>query len=580
MRQFNINDLKRTKYIFFTGKGGVGKTSIACSSAVTFADMGYKVLLVSTDPASNLQDVFDTELSSQATPIKGVDNLFVSNLDPIKAAEEYKEKVVGPFRGKLPDVAIQNMEEQLAGSCTVEIAAFNEFTSFLADDSKSKDIDYIVFDTAPTGHTLRLLQLPTAWDAFISESTHGNSCLGQLSGFEDQKDNYKIALRNLADESLTTMVLVARPEMPTLVEADRASKELAEIGIINQILLVNGVMEDHDDELSKGLYNNQQQVINNIPRHLKNIEVYQLPLRSYNITGLEAVRNFFVSDTISESSQVVENIDLPSLKDLVEDIISNNKRIVFTMGKGGVGKSSIANALALALSNRNIPTHLASTDPAAVSSTFVSDHQLLEVSYIDEKNELENYQNEVLAKARETMDEDQLSYIEEDLRSPCTQEIAVFQAFAKIVEKSENQVVIIDTAPTGHTLLLIDSTMSYHKEVSRTQGNVPKSVQELLPKLRDPKLTEVIIIALAQTTPVFEAMRLQQDLKRAEIAVRWWVINNTFVHTSSENALLKAKAQTESEWISKVNQHTQGKVVLVDYTDKEITNEVLLEWTN
>ena len=331
MKGFNIENIKLTKYLFFTGKGGVGKTSAACATAVALADEGKKVLLISTDPASNLQDVFETELDGKAKPIKGVDNLEVINLDPLEAAHNYKESVVAPFRGKLPDSVIENMEEQLSGSCTVEIAAFNEFSNFITNPKLNTEYDNIIFDTAPTGHTLRMLQLPSAWTGFISESTHGASCLGQLSGLEAKKEIYKQAVQNLSDESVTTLVLVTRPDKTPLNEIARASKELSEIGIKNQILVINGLLEHYDDDLSESIFNKQKLALENMPDMLTEFDTYTIALRSYNITGIDSIRNLLKKDQINEQKVEVKG-KLFNLDDVVSDLVKNNRKVIFTMG--------------------------------------------------------------------------------------------------------------------------------------------------------------------------------------------------------------------------------------------------------
>lgn len=577
MNSFNPQKIKLTKYLFFTGKGGVGKTSAACATAVTLADKGKKVLLVSTDPASNLQDVFSTELTNKGTPIKDVPNLIVANLDPIKAAAEYRESVIAPYRGKLPDAVLANMEEQLSGSCTVEVAAFNEFSNFITDEKAQKEYDYILFDTAPTGHTLRMLQLPSAWSNFISENTHGASCLGQLSGLESRRYIYKQAVETLANRKLTTLILVARPEIAPLKEAERASKELSAIGVNNQVLVINGVLTSFDDRISEGLYRKQQAALIKMPPHLESTEKYYIPLRAYNITGLENVRAFLTQDHYKVSQEKLKNKIIPGLKNIIDDIDKTGKKVIFTMGKGGVGKTTIAAAIAMGLSAKGKKVHLTTTDPAAHLKFVIDEKSGITLSHIDEQKELKKYQDEILEKARKTMSEDDVAYVEEDLRSPCTQEIAVFRAFAQVVEKSENEIVVIDTAPTGHTLLLLDSTQSYHREIQRTQGDIPESVRKLLPRLRNAKETEVIIVTLAETTPVYEAMRLEEDLKRAGIHSKWWVINSSLYATKTTNKMLQAKASNEIEWINKVSKHSKDNYAVVQWKAEEIKGEKLKE---
>ena len=572
MIPYQVKNVSLSKYLFFTGKGGVGKTSTACATAVNLADDGHSVLLISTDPASNLQDVFSRELHGNVTEIEDVPNLSVVNLDPIEAAQEYKESVVAPYRGKLPQAVIANMEEQLSGSCTVEIAAFNAFSNFITDRSIEEKYDYIIFDTAPTGHTIRMLQLPSAWSNFISENTHGASCLGQLSGLQEKKEIYKNAVSTLADGKKTTLMLVTRPELAPIKEAVKTSGELLELGMSNQILIVNGILEVHDDELSDLIYEKQQRAMELLPSKFTK---YFIPLRSYNISGIDSIRNLLASDAAQKSPTESISIAEQSLDDLVDSVEQEHKKVIFTMGKGGVGKTTIAAAIALRLHQKGIKVHLATTDPAAHIDNVLDAKMGIKTSHIDEKQVLEEYKEEVLSQARKTMSKEDLAYIEEDLRSPCTQEIAVFRAFADIVEKADHEVVVIDTAPTGHTLLLLDSTLSYHKEVQRTQGNIPDSVKKLLPRLRSSD-TEVIIVTLPEATPVFEAMRLQEDLKRAGLKSEKWVINSSLYKAKPSNLLLAAKAQNELPWIQKVDELTRGNFYTVALQNKDVKNEELL----
>ncbi|MBE6054203.1 MAG: arsenical pump-driving ATPase [Clostridium sartagoforme] len=576
-KTFGIKEIKLTKYLFFTGKGGVGKTSTACATAVALADEGKKIMLISTDPASNLQDVFNIELNNKGIEIKDVPNLVVANFDPESAAAEYRESVIAPYRGKLPEVVLKNMEEQLSGSCTVEIAAFNEFSSFITDKKAADEFDHIIFDTAPTGHTLRMLQLPSAWSNFIRKNTHGVSCLGQLSGLEIKREVYKNAVYNLSDESKTTLILVSKPEASPLKEAERASNELKEIGVENQVLVINGIIESHDDKLSNSLFEKQQNALKDMPLGLKNIKTYKIPLRPYNITGVENVRALLKDNNIRISLDVLNSTTIPKLNNVIEDLFNSDKKVIFTMGKGGVGKTTIAAAIAIGLAKKGKKVHLTTTDPAAHLEFVIDEGYGITLSSIDEKEELEKYKEEVLSKARETMSDSDIEYVEEDLRSPCTQEIAVFRAFAEIVEKSENEIVVIDTAPTGHTLLLLDSTQSYHREIQRSEGDIPESVKNLLPKLRSEKDTEVIIVTLAETTPVFEAMRLQKDLNRAGINSKWWIINSSLYATNTNNEILKAKASNEVKWINKVDEISNGNFAVIEWKAEEVQGDQLLE---
>lgn len=576
MELFHPLTVPLTKYLFFTGKGGVGKTSIACATAVSLADSGKRVLLISTDPASNLQDVFSMKLTNKGTPIPDIPNLVVANLDPIQAAAEYRESVIAPYRGKLPESVIVNMEEQLSGSCTVEIAAFNEFSSFITDGKAQQEYDYIIFDTAPTGHTLRMLQLPSAWSNFISESTHGASCLGQLSGLESKKAIYKQAVETLANRNLTTLILVTRPETAPFKEAERASGELSALGVHNQILVVNGVLTEHSDALSSSLYEKQQTALTAMPESLQALSLYIVPLRAYNVTGLSNVRALLNTDHVTAHTETLNATGIPSLNDVIDELAADGKRVIFTMGKGGVGKTTVAAAVALGLAKRGKRVHLTTTDPAAHLKFVLDETSGVSMSHIDEAEELKKYQSEVLFKARASgMSDEDISYVEEDLRSPCTQEIAVFRAFAEVVEKANDQVVVIDTAPTGHTLLLLESTQSYNHEIERTKGEISESVKRLLPRLKSNE-TEVVIVTLPEATPFYEALRLEDDLKRAGIAARWWVINQSLYGTNTTNPMLAAKASNEVEWLNRIDAHAHGQFAMIAWSADEIKGDRLL----
>lgn len=571
MKAFNLSEIDLTKYLFFTGKGGVGKTSIACATAVGLADQGKKILLISTDPASNLQDVFAQELNGHGTTIAEVPGLTVVNLDPEQAAAEYRESVVAPYRGKLPESVIRNMEEQLSGSCTVEIAAFNEFSDFITDRAKQAEYDHIIFDTAPTGHTLRMLQLPSAWSTFISESTHGASCLGQLSGLEQRKEIYKQAVQTLSDARATRLVLVSRPDTAPLSEAARSSHELQGLGIENQLLVINGVLQqtDNNDAVTEQLYERQQAALRGMPETLKEFPAFSVPLRSYNLSDITHIRRLLFSDDLSAGADYQPLKGEKSLDDLVRDLYKSGKRVVFTMGKGGVGKTTVATAIAMKLKTLGAKVHLTTTDPADHINYDLALKAGITVSKIDQAVELENYKNEVRAKARANrMSAADMEYIEEDLRSPCTQEIAVFKAFARIVQKADSEIVVIDTAPTGHTLLLLDATQSYHKEVERIQGEISGAVANLLPRLRDPQQTEVVIVTLPEATPVFEADRLQADLRRAGIHNKWWVVNSCLSLTCTVNPFLQAKAQGEIAWIERVKELSGNQAALIEWKNE------------
>lgn len=555
MNRFDFTTIDPTRYLFLTGKGGVGKTSTAASLALTLADRGKRVLLVSTDPASNLQDVFEMELDETPRLVSGT-ALSIANFDPEEAAKAYMERMVGPYRGVLPDVAIQSMEEQLSGACTVEIAAFDQFTELLTSKSARETYDHVIFDTAPTGHTLRLLTLPSAWDEFLETNTTGASCLGPLTGLSDKQEQYKRAVETLSNGEETTLLLVARPETSTLVEAARAATELRAIGIERMQLVINGIVavEEGTDRYTKRFIERQQQALRELPKGIVDMETFTLPYAYESLVGVPALRRFVSGELVAVLDTRYDTSRYGTIDRLVDEIEADGPSVVMTMGKGGVGKTTLASLIAAALCERGHAVHLTTTDPAAhvaftigeaVPGTFT-------VDAVNPKVEIENYRSDVFREAGD-MTDDQRLMLEEDLRSPCTEEIAVFRAFAAQVAKAKDRFVIIDTAPTGHTLLLLDATESYHRELERSTGVVPEAVRELLPKLRDPKQTHVVITTLPEATPVYEAERLVTDLARANIQPFAWVVNQSFTPLDVTSKLLKAKVASEAPWLDRVS---------------------------
>lgn len=500
--------------------------------------------------------------------MKGTDNLYALNLDPEQAAANYKEQMVGPYRGKLPEVVLQNMEEQLSGACTVEIAAFNEFSSLLTNPKIVDEFDTIVFDTAPTGHTLRLLQLPSAWSTFLDENTTGTSCLGPLKGLEPQREMYKDAVAQLTNGDQTTLMLVTRPETNPLKEAARASSELFEIGIENQVLIVNGLMQSSsEDAVEKAFISRQSAALETMSIDLKCFKQYSLPFVPYSLSSIDRMQAWMTDEPVAHVQQGSNSLLIPHVEEMIADYLTRKPKIIFSMGKGGVGKTTVASYIALRLAEEGMRVHLTTTDPAAHINWTLGEDQIenVTVSRIDPKVEIANYEAEVLAKASETMNEEGLAFVKEDLASPCTEEIAVFRAFANVVEEHQDKVIIIDTAPTGHTLLLLDATESYHREISRSQGDIPISVAKLLPRLRDKNYTSVAIVTLPEATPVYEATRLQQDLLRAGLNVDWWVVNQSFALVDTKSKILLLKRLAEVKWLEEIKQKSGDRFVAIPW---------------
>ncbi len=572
------------RFLFFTGKGGVGKTSIACATAIQLAEAGQRVLLVSTDPASNVGQVFGITIGNTITAIPAVARLFALEIDPQSAAQAYRDRIVGPVRGVLPEAVIKGIEEQLSGACTTEIAAFDEFTALLTDAALTTDYDHIVFDTAPTGHTIRLLQLPGAWSGFLAEGKGDASCLGPLAGLEKQRAQYKHAVEALADPVRTRLILVARAQQSTLREVTRTHEELAKIGLSQQYLVINGVLprvEAALDPLAAAICDREQVVLSDLPGVLKALPYDQVALKPFNLVGLDALRQLLTEsvsrEIINEDRQVT--FDTPSLSTLVDVIAADKHGLVMLMGKGGVGKTTLAAAVAVELAHRGLPVHLTTSDPAAhLSETLKGSLDNLTVSRIDPLAETEIYRQHVLETKGAKLDAEGRALLEEDLRSPCTEEIAVFQAFSRIIRESGKKFVVMDTAPTGHTLLLLDATGAYHREIARQLTGQRMHVTTPMMRLQDEKQTKILLVTVAEATPVMEAASLQADLRRAGIEPWAWIINNSVAAAHPLSPLLRQRAHNELEEIEAVAKHHARRYAVVPLLREEpVGVEHLLE---
>ena len=572
-----------TKYLFFTGKGGVGKTSLACATAIKLADTGKKVLLISTDPASNLEDVLQTEVSDKIKQHKDLKNLFTININPEASADEYRDRVINPLQGIAPPEEIKKIKEGLSGACTTEIASFDEFSRFITGEGDLDTYDLVIFDTAPTGHTIRLLELPAAWDTFLEDNPGGASCIGPSSALKSSKERYKKVVNSLRDATQTTFYLVSRPETSTLKEAAKTSLELIELGMTNQRLLINGVFIpiDKTDAFANKMQQIAEKELSEIPESLKSLETTKYPLLPYNILGLEKLRSLFDTDLqkkivekeISgaiEISQKLNNLNL-----LIDELESNNNSgLIMTMGKGGVGKTIVAAIIATMLAERGHKVLLTTTDPAAHIKDFINQlnelPENLTIERIDPKVETANYIEKVVAQKGVNLDEEGKKLLVEDLKSPCTEEVAVFHAFSKAIRTAKRQFVVMDTAPTGHTLLLLDTTGSYHREVLKNTSMNPEQIKTPYMSLQDSNFAKLLLVALAETTPMREAEALQNDLIRAGITPYGWVINQCLSAVDNlKDPLLKKRALSEGAIIKNIQETLSKRTFGIPYLTEE-----------
>lgn len=590
-KDFINGTISSTSYLFFTGKGGVGKTSLACATAVQMADSGKVVLLVSTDPASNLMDVLESTVDENIKPIKGIRNLFAININPEDAAEEYRNRVTQPLEGIASKEEIKKIREDLSGACTTEIASFDEFSRFVSGETQGVKYDTIIFDTAPTGHTLRLLELPAAWSSFTEENPDGASCLGPTSALKSGKERYNTVVERLRDASRTTFYIVSRADKASLKEASRTSDEIRELGMNNQRLYINGVFKavDHDDELAQKIEDLANEQLDAIPLNLKQLDTKTFPLLPYNILGIEKLRSLFNTKLQKKISQ--KNIGkqespqqlLSDIDQLTEDLCSKQQHgLIMTMGKGGVGKTLAASAIAVLLAKKGFEVLLTTTDPAAHIKDFIDQlgklPRTLSIERIDPKQETQRYTEKILEHKGKGLDEEAKKLILEDLKSPCTEEVAVFHAFSKAIRMAKRKFVVMDTAPTGHTLLLLDTAGSYHRDIMRNNMNAGRLRTPLM-SLQDPELAKIILVSLPETTPMREAAMLQEDLIRAGIKPYAWLINQSLSMLSGiSDPLLKSRAISEIEVINTIkSNHSERTFGIPFIAEKKLLPALLLE---
>ncbi|AFM18762.1 arsenite-activated ATPase ArsA [Mycolicibacterium chubuense NBB4] len=561
------------RFLFFTGKGGVGKTSIACATAIEMAHDNKAVLLVSTDPASNIGQVFGMTIGNTITEIPQIPGLSALEIDPEQAAQAYRDRIIEPLRTSLPQAEIASVTEQLSGSCTTEIAAFDEFTSLLTDNSgRLATFNHVLFDTAPTGHTIRLLQLPGSWSSFLQNGQGDASCLGPLAGLEKQKATYAAAVAALADPTRSRLLLVARPSRSALAEIDRTHRELAALGLTRQHVVINGVLPepaDSSDPLATAIHRREQAALAAMSTELKRLPLDVIELKATNMVGVSALTTLFdISPTQADNATLIAEEPIPDvavhpLKDLVDDIEKGGPCLVMCMGKGGVGKTTIAAAIAVALAERGHDVRLSTTDPAAhLNETLCDSVEKLAVSRIDPVAARDAYKQRVMETKGAALDEHGRADLAEDLRSPCTQEVAVFQAFSRVIQESRRKFVVLDTAPTGHTLLLLDATGSYHRDIMRNAAPGVHYVTPLM-RLQDRAATKVLLITLAETTPVLEAAELQADLLRAGIHPWAWIINNSVAAAEPTSPLLRRRAALEVAQIEKVRTELADRYAVI-----------------
>lgn len=592
-----------TRYLFFSGKGGVGKTTMACATAVGEAEKGRKTLIVTTDPASNLADVFEQSIGHQVVPIAGVPNLWAMEIDPDKATEEYRERILGPFRAVMPEDVLTVLEEQFRSPCTTEMASFDRFVDFM----DRGDFDLVIFDTAPTGHTIRLLELPVDWSRYIEKSARGSgqTCLGPVQAIQESKAKYDRAIALLTDPAHTRFIFVLQPEETAIFETERSAGELRGIGVQSQELIVNGILpaEVCDQPFFRARYEMQQ-------RRLAEIRArFRLPIREMFLRGGE-VKGLTILREVARALQGTPTLANPPAGsppsglvggptgrlrrgDLLRLLLPRKGRgkAIFFAGKGGVGKTSVSCISAVHLARRGLRTLLLTTDPAAhigqVLDVAVSDHPApvtavpnLWAARIDAKTATEEYRARLLAEARARYTEEMLLAMREELESPCSEEMAAFDKFTEYAAGDGYDVIVFDTAPTGHTLRLLELPFDYSQQVEVMVATTQESValrgetrarfERIIARLRDPDRTVFAFVVYPESTPVVEAYRASQDLAAAGIPTQLVVANQVIPAGQATNAFFRSRRAMQIKYLAEIERRFGVPVLVLPLMEGEI----------
>ncbi len=588
-----------TEFVFFSGKGGVGKSTVSCATATWLADNAYETLLVTTDPAPNLSDIFGQEIGHEITAIDGVENLSAIEIDPDVAAEEYRRETIEPMRALLDDEQLETVEEQLNSPCVEEIAAFDNFVDFM----DSPEYDAVVFDTAPTGHTIRLMELPSDWNAELEKG--GSTCIGPAASMEDRKREYERAIDTLQDPERTSFAFVGKPEESSIDEIERSASDLGDLGIESQLLILNGYLPESvcEDPFFAGKREDEQAVIERARERFDADATATYPLQPGEIAGLDLLADVggvlydgdeatVEVDTTEADAGAEADADFDALTDpdAVADRLTPGEETeyLFFTGKGGVGKSTIASTAATKLAEAGHQTLVVTTDPAAHLEDIFGEpvgHEPtsvgqpnLDAARIDQEKALEEYRTQVLDhvtemyedKADTQVDVDAaIANVEEELESPCAEEMAALEKFVSYFDEDGYDVVVFDTAPTGHTLRLLELPSDWKGFMdlgSLTKGAAPAKgdqYDEVIQAMKDPERSTFAFVMYPEYTPMMEAYRAAEDLRdQVGIETSLVVANYLLPEEYGDNAFFANRRAQQERYLGEIDDRFDAPLLL------------------